>query len=381
MRRAIELAQRGLGETNPNPMVGCVLVKDGRVVGEGWHRRAGLPHAEAEALRAAGARARGATAYVNLEPCAHRGRTGPCAPALLQAGVRRVVAAVRDPHAVVAGRGFDLLRGGGVRVRTGVMAGPAALLNERFLVAAAADRPFVLLKAGLTLDGRIATAGGESKWITSPAQRRAARGLRRLHDAVAVGIATALADDPLLLPRPRTRRPFVRVVFDSRLRLPLGSRLVRSAGEAPVWVVTARGDPRRRRALEAAGVRVLAARAAGGRVGLRAALRLLRKEGLWSVMVEGGSALLGALLASRLFDQVALFRAPVLLGGQGGLPAFGGPDPRRLDQAVRLTAINPWTKDERRAPGIPGPELCEIWYPERRTTTEHVSRARARARR
>lgn len=372
MTRALELAERGLGETNPNPMVGCVIVKDGRIVGEGWHRRAGGPHAEVGALRAAGAAARGATAYVNLEPCAHQGRTPPCAPALLQAGVRRVVAAVRDPHPVVAGRGLALLERGGARVTRGILAGPASLLNERFLGAAAQERPFVLLKAALTLDGRIATARGESMWITSAAQRRAARALRRLHDAVAVGISTVLADDPLLLPSPRVRRPFMRVVFDSRLRLPPGSRLVRSARQAPVWVVTARPDARRRRALDAAGVRVLSVPGRAGRVGLAAALRALRGEGIWSLMVEGGSSLLGALVAARLFDQVALFRAPLLLGGRGSLPAFGGPDPRHLADAVRLTADNPFTGDGRRGPGTPGGDMCEIWYPEQRTTTAHV---------
>jgi diaminohydroxyphosphoribosylaminopyrimidine deaminase / 5-amino-6-(5-phosphoribosylamino)uracil reductase len=382
MARALELAERGLGETNPNPMVGCVIVRDGRIVGEGWHRRAGGPHAEVFALEAAGDRARGATAYVTLEPCAHHGRTPPCAPALARAGLRRVVAAVRDPHPVVDGRGFDVLRRAGLRVATGVLQARAALLNERFLAAAALDRPFVLLKAGLTLDGRIATAAGESKWITSPGQRRAARGLRRLHDAVAVGISTVLADDPLLLPLPRVRRPFVRVVFDSRLRLPPGSRLVRSAGRDPVWVVTASGDARRRRALEAAGVRVLRAGSrVKGRVPLPAGLRALRRAGVWSLMVEGGSELLGALLAARLFDQVALFRAPLLMGGRDSLPAFGGPGPRRLADAVRLTAVNPFTGDAARGPGMPGADLCEVWYP----VTDgrgrgHVHGARSRGR-
>jgi diaminohydroxyphosphoribosylaminopyrimidine deaminase/5-amino-6-(5-phosphoribosylamino)uracil reductase len=385
MARALELAERGLGETNPNPMVGCVIVRGGRVVGEGWHRHAGGPHAEAVAVQAAGGAARGATAYVNLEPCAHQGRTPPCAPLLARAGVARVVAAVGDPHAAVAGRGFDLLRGAGVSVATGALAGAASLLNERFLAAAPRAWPFVLLKAGITLDGRIATAGGDSRWITSAAQRRAARALRRLHDAVAVGISTVLADDPMLIPSPRLRRPCVRVVFDSRLRLPLGSRLARTARQAPVWVVGAGGHHERRRRLEAAGVRVLSAGArAGSRVSLASALRVLRREGIWSLMVEGGSALLGTLLAGRLFDQVALFRAPLLLGGRDSLPAFGGPNPRRLARAVRLTAANPFTGDARRAPGMPSAELCEVWYPvatARRAGgrgREHGTRERAR---
>jgi diaminohydroxyphosphoribosylaminopyrimidine deaminase/5-amino-6-(5-phosphoribosylamino)uracil reductase len=378
MARALDLAERGLGETNPNPMVGCVVVRDGRIVGEGWHRRAGSPHAESIALEAAGERARGATAYVTLEPCAHQGRTPPCAPALVRAGLRRVVAAMGDPHAVVAGRGYDILRGAGVRVATGVLQARAALLNQRFLTAAALDRPFVLLKAGLTLDGRIATAAGESKWITSSRQRREGRALRRLHDAVAVGISTVLADDPLLLPVPRLRRPFVRVVFDSRLRLPPGSRLARSAGRDPVWVVTASDDARRRRALEEAGVRVLSAGPrAGGRVPLPSALRALRRAGLWSVMVEGGSELLGALLAARLFDQVALFRAPLLMGGRDSLSAFGGRGPRRLADAVRLTDVNPLTGETGRGPGMPGAHSCEVWYP---VTDGARGRSRSRSR-
>jgi diaminohydroxyphosphoribosylaminopyrimidine deaminase/5-amino-6-(5-phosphoribosylamino)uracil reductase len=238
MARALELARRGLGETNPNPVVGCVLVKGDRAVGEGWHRRAGGPHAEVHALRAAGPAARGATAYVTLEPCAHEGRTGPCAPELLRAGVRRVVAALRDPNPQVSGRGLGALRRGGVEVSVGAGAAEATSLNERFLIAARLLRPFVMLKAAMTLDGRIATAAGESKWITSAAARQKARALRRLHDGVAVGVGTALADDPLLLPEPRTRRPFHRVVFDSRLRMPRDGRLLRTARESPLWIVT-----------------------------------------------------------------------------------------------------------------------------------------------
>jgi diaminohydroxyphosphoribosylaminopyrimidine deaminase/5-amino-6-(5-phosphoribosylamino)uracil reductase len=364
MARALELARRGLGETNPNPMVGCVLVKRGRVVGEGWHRRAGGPHAEAQALRAAGGAARGATAYVTLEPCAHQGRTPPCAPALLQAGVRRVVAALRDPNPVVNGRGLASLRRAGVEVVVGVAADEAAALNERFVIAARLGRPFVMLKAAMTLDGRIATAAGESKWITAAPLRRRARALRRLHDGVAVGVGTVLADDPLLLPQPRTRRPFHRVIFDSRLRTPLRSRLVSSAGDSPLWIVTTEAAAGRE-ALEARGVRVLAAPAPDGHVDLARALTVLRAEGLWSLMVEGGSDLLGALLAARLFDQVALFRAPLLLGGRHSRPAFGGPDPARLSDGVRLTAHSPIVGPRRTAvsPAAAADGAYEIWYP------------------
>jgi diaminohydroxyphosphoribosylaminopyrimidine deaminase/5-amino-6-(5-phosphoribosylamino)uracil reductase len=364
MARALDLARRGLGETNPNPVVGCVIVKNGRVVGEGWHRRAGGPHAEVHALRAAGTAARGATAYVTLEPCSHQGRTPPCAPDLVQAGLRRVVAAMRDPSAPVNGRGLAILRRAGLEVEHGTLADAATLLNERFVTAARLARPFVLLKAAMTLDGRIATAAGESKWITSPAQRRRARALRRLHDAVAVGVGTVLADDPLLLPQPRTRRAVHRIVFDSRLRLPLTSRLVATARQAPVWVVTTDAAAGRVQ-MEARGVRVLSSPGRDARVDLDWALERLRAEGLWSIMVEGGSEVLGALLARGLFDQVALFRAPLLLGGRGSRPAFGGPDPAHLSQAARLSARSPLLPPTSRAlsPAAAPDGSYELWYP------------------
>jgi diaminohydroxyphosphoribosylaminopyrimidine deaminase/5-amino-6-(5-phosphoribosylamino)uracil reductase len=359
MARALALARKGLGETNPNPMVGCVVVKDGRVIGEAFHRRAGAEHAEVGALRRAGAAADGATLYVNLEPCAHQGRTPPCAPLVAASGVRRAVVSIRDPNPLVDGGGLRALRRAGIAVTVGVAAAEARELNERFLVAAPGRRPFVMLKAALTLDGRIATAGRRSRWITSPRQRAAARALRRLHDGVAVGIGTVLADDPMLLPSPAVARPFVRVVFDSRLRLPVDSRLARSGRRWPVWVVTRGGDARRRSALERKGVVVLEVPGRGRQIALGPALRALRRAGLWSLMVEGGSELLGSFLAARAFDQVALFRAPLLMGGKGSLAAFGGPDPGSVSAAVRMTRI-----DHPLVPrGAAGPDLFEAWRP------------------
>jgi len=367
MARALDLAERGRGETNPNPMVGCVVVKDDRVVGEAWHRRAGAAHAEVLALEQAGAKARGATLYVNLEPCAHQGRTPPCAPRVAAAGLRRVVAAVRDPNPAVDGRGLALIRRAGAAVTTGVMQSDALLLNEPFLVAARRQRPFVLLKAALTLDGRIATRSGDSRWITSPPQRREARRMRRNHDAVAVGIGTVLADDPRLLPHPAVHRPFHRIVFDAHLRLPPDSRLVRSARRSPVWAIClAAADPRRRSRLEARGVTVVTAPGRAGEVSLPGALREMRQRGIWSVMVEGGSELLGSFLAARLFDQVALFRAPLLLGGRSSRPAFGGPDPARVSGALRMTRRSPLLGRERGAYEAPPPYdgPFELWYPQ-----------------
>lgn len=365
MARALDLAERGRGETNPNPMVGCVVVKDDRVVGEGWHARAGGPHAEVLALERAGERARGATLYVNLEPCAHHGRTPPCAARLASAGLKRVVAAVRDPNPAVDGRGLARLRRTGLAVTVGVMESDALLLNEPFLVAARRRRPFVLLKAALTLDGRIATRSGDSKWITSPAQRKEARRMRRRHDAVAVGIGTVLADDPLLLPQPAVHRPFRRIVFDSNLRLPPDSRLARSARRSPVWAMCLRADARRRRRLEARGVIVIVGPGRAGRVSLPWALGEMRRRGLWSVMVEGGSELLGSFLAARLLDQVALFPAPLLMGGRDSRPAFGGHGPSRVAGALRLTRRSPLLGKEHGADTAVPPDdaLFALWYP------------------
>lgn len=359
MRRALALARRGLGETNPNPMVGCVVVKGGRVVGEDFHRWAGGGHAEARALARAGSAARGATLYVTLEPCAHQGRTPPCAPMVARSGVRRVVAAIADPNPLVNGAGFRALRRAGIAVSIGAAEAEARALNQRFLVAAAGRRPFVLLKAAVTLDGRIATAAGQSRWITSPAQRDAARALRRLHDGVAVGIGTVLADDPMLLPSPAVDRPFVRVVFDSRLRLPPDGRLARSARRNPVLVLTRATAHGKRAALEKRGVIIVEVPGRGAQVAIAGALRVLRRLGVFSLMVEGGSELLGSFLAARLFDELALFRAPLLLGGRSSLAAFGGPGPRSISGALRMSRVDdPVLPRQASAPG-----LLEMWRP------------------
>jgi diaminohydroxyphosphoribosylaminopyrimidine deaminase/5-amino-6-(5-phosphoribosylamino)uracil reductase len=280
---------------------------------------------------------------------------------VVESGIARVVAAMRDPNPRVAGRGLSLLRRAGIAVETGLLAAEAARLDERFLAWVRLGRPFVLLKAALTLDGKIATASLRSKWITSPAQRRQARWLRRLHDAVLVGVGTALADDPLLLPSPRTRRPFLRVVLDSRLVLPAGSRLARTAApRTPVLALSCAPEPARRRELEAAGVQVAEVAVESGRVSLPAAVEALGARGVTSVMVEGGSEVLGSFLGARLVDQVALFRAPLLLGGRGSRAAFGGEDPLEIREALRLEPVPaepafPW----------PWPPQFELWRPKR----------------
>lgn len=327
MGTALALAGRALGAAWPNPAVGCVLVQPreggagGVVVGRGWTQPSGRPHAEAEALKRAGSHARGATAYVSLEPCAHQGATPPCAEALVEAGIKRAVIAVSDPDPRVAGQGIAILSGAGVEVTTGVAETEAAEVNAGFFLRVRDGRPLVTWKAATTLDGRIATHGGESRWITGEVARDMAHFLRARHDAVMVGIGTVLADDPALacrLPGLRSRSP-VRVVIDGRLRLPLTSQLVVTAREIPTWLVALPGgEPRRRRAYTDCGIEVIEAKGdEDGHLDVRIALSQLGKHGLTRVLVEGGSQLVAALLRYDLVDRIAWFRAPCIIGGDG----------------------------------------------------------------
>ena len=343
MRRAVTLAERALGETNPNPMVGCVLAKNGRVIGEGFHARAGLLHAEPSALLAAGARARGATVYVTLEPCAPNAqkRTPACAPLLIEAGVARVVVGVRDQNPRVKGRGLRALRRAGIEVVEGVLGEECARLTRHFNVACARQLPWVCLKAGMTLDGRIATASGVSKWITSPAQRRAARSLRRLFDAVVVGIGTAATDDPLLLPEPAVRRPFARVVLDPKLRLPPDSRLVASADRHPLILLCEEGATGNREALAGHGAMILSVRSSRGRLEVDHVLDTLFALGMSALLVEGGSEVHGSFVRARRFDEFVMFRAPLILGGRASRGVVGGDDPPDLLSAARLRRARP----------------------------------------
>ena len=329
MRRALALAARGWGQTAPNPMVGAVVVRDGEVVGEGWHTQLGAPHAEVEALRDAGARAKGATVYVTLEPCNHHGRTGPCTEALLAAGVARVVAAIADPHPVAQG-GAARLREAGLEVRVGVEEVGARELNAPFLHAITSDRPFVELKMAVSLDGAIADHTRQQAWLTGPASRAEVHRLRAGADAVAVGIGTVLADDPALTVREGTppRVPPLRVVFDTSARLPLMSRLARTARDTPVLVVCWAPDPAHAAALEHTGVELLHAAT------LSHALRALKGRGIHSLLVEGGAALASSLLQEALVDRLVIFRAPLFVGA-GSLPAFGGLPAATVDQARR----------------------------------------------
>ena len=351
MKAALALGRRGLGGTAPNPSVGCILVNDGRVVGRGWTQPGGRPHAEAEALRRAGTAARGATAYVTLEPCAHRGRTPPCADALIEAGVARVAVALDDPDVRVAGSGLARLAAAGIVVESGVCAEPVIDDLGGYLKRQREGRPRFSLKLATSLDGRIATAGGDSKWITGAPARTRGHALRAVHDAVMVGIGTALADDPLLTCRlPGIKRRTVRIVLDSHARLPAENRLVRTAAEHPVWQFTAT------EALDAAPGAAPVRRFAcpvdnAGRLDLPAVAATLGAEGLNDVLVEGGGQVAASLMRAHLADRVYWFRAGAVLGGDAR-PAVGSLGLERLADAGR------WQVQSREPCGD---DLLEIW--------------------
>ena len=315
MRAALALARRGLGLTAPNPAVGCILVKEGRALGRGWTQPGGRPHAETEALARAGKAAQGATAYVSLEPCAHHGQTPPCTEALIAAGIARCVVAAEDPDDRVAGQGLEQLRAAGIEVESGVMAEEAAALNQGHMLSRREGRPLVSLKLATTLDGRIATAGGESRWITGPQARARTHLLRAEHDAVMVGSETALLDDPELtvrLPGLEGRKP-LRVVLDRRLRLPEVHRLVQGAKHHPTMVMTLDSQVASGAALAEAGVELVGL-PGDGRV--EDALTALAARGVTRLLVEGGAALAAALLKAERVDRLYWFRAPSVLGGE-----------------------------------------------------------------
>jgi len=318
MAAAVALSRRARGSTWPNPAVGCLLVQAGRIVGQGITAPGGRPHAETQALAMAGPAASGATAYVTLEPCAHHGQTPPCATALIHAGIARVVVAATDPDPRVNGGGIAALRAAGIEVTEGIGAAAAHDILAGFFTRIRHGRPLVTLKLATTLDGRIATASGDSQWITGIAARRAGHALRGQHDAVLVGVGTVLADNPDLTCRipGYTARPMVRVVADSHLRTPLTARIVATAREHPTWLVHRDGaDPARRQALTQAGVLCLEVPAAPSGVDIAALLTALGTQGLTSIFAEGGAQLAAALVRAGTVDRLAWFHAPSLLGG------------------------------------------------------------------
>ena len=339
MREAFELARRGRALASPNPMVGAVLVRDGEVVGRGFHTYGGVQHAEIVALAEAGEKARGATLYINLEPCSHQGRTPPCAGALIEAGVARVVAPMADPNPLVAGKGFQKLRDAGVEVEmAGEFDAEAAKLNEPFVHFMRTARPLVTLKAAITLDGKISAPDDNRGWITSERARAHVQDLRHDSDAILTGIGTVLADDCLLNDRtalPRCR-PLLRIVVDSQLRLPPDSKMVRSAAGDVVAVTTSAASADRRKALEARGVRVLVFDGRGGRADLRGVVEWLGRERYLSLMIEAGSKVNWSALETGIVDRVFFYYGTKILGGLEALPLAGGIGRRRRADAIRV---------------------------------------------
>jgi diaminohydroxyphosphoribosylaminopyrimidine deaminase / 5-amino-6-(5-phosphoribosylamino)uracil reductase len=342
MREALDLARQGRALASPNPMVGAVLERDGEVVGRGFHTWAGLKHAEILALEEAGERARGATLYLNLEPCSHQGRTGPCADALIAAGVARVVTAMQDPNPLVAGDGIRQLRAAGIEVSiAGEYTAEAEKLNEPFVHFMRRGRPLVTLKTAITLDGKISAPDDNSGWITSERARAHVQQLRHDHDAILTGIGTVLADDCLLSDRsglPRAR-PLLRVVMDSQLRIPLDSRMVRSAAADLLVVTTTASSHERRKALESRGVRVILCDGPGGRASLRGAIECLGKERCLSLMIEAGAKVNWNALENEVVDKIFFYYGTKILGGMEALPLAGGIGRRRRVDAIRVRDI------------------------------------------
>ncbi len=344
MTRALQLAARGRGRTSPNPMVGAVVVSGGRTVGEGFHRQAGGPHAEVIALQAAGSRAKGGTLYVTLEPCSHTNkRTPPCVPAILAAGIRHVVVAMRDPNPRVNGEGLRQLKRAGVRLSVGCLEERAVQLNASYVHRMRTGRPLIVLKMAMTLDGKTATASGESQWITGPEARRHAHHLRSQVDAIMVGVNTVLADDPQLTVRlghPIARQP-LRVIMDSRLRTPLAANLLsQRLRRGTVLATTHYASKIRLARLRQRGIQILVLPSERGQVSLRACLRQLAKMGINQLLLEGGSELAASALRSGVVDRLRLYIAARLLGGNDAKGIIGGFCPPRLARALSVSGLS-----------------------------------------
>ncbi|MBR4908343.1 MAG: bifunctional diaminohydroxyphosphoribosylaminopyrimidine deaminase/5-amino-6-(5-phosphoribosylamino)uracil reductase RibD [Acidaminococcaceae bacterium] len=339
MRRALELARRAEGDTSPNPMVGCVILdRDNHIVGEGWHRKAGTPHAEVNAIADMQAKhGEGYTAYVSLEPCSHWGRTGPCCEALIKAGIKRVVAAMEDPNPKVAGNGFRRLREAGIEVITGVCEKEARRLNEHFLLWVTQKRPFISLKFAETLDGKLATSVRDSHYVTGREAHVYSHYLRKIHDGILVGIGTVLDDDPELTTRLVEGKNPVRIILDSKARIPLTAKVLQ--GETKTLLVTGRSaDADKCRELaKRKNVTVISLPCEEGIIKINALLPALYEQGLTSVLVEGGSQVLGSFLDAGAADRVYAFIAPKLVGGKAALPAIGGTGISAMSQCATVT--------------------------------------------
>ena len=334
MSRALQLARKGMYTTDPNPRVGCVIVKDGEIVGEGWHERAGEPHAEVHALRAAGNKAVGATVYVTLEPCCHYGKTPPCSEALIKAQVARVVTAMQDPHSRVAGQGLQQLRDAGIEVETGVLEAQAQALNPGFIKRMQTGRPYVRCKLAMSLDGRTAMASGESKWITSEAARQDVQRLRARSSAIVTGVGTVLADDPNMTVRlDNAERQPLRVVVDTHLSMPVAARMLQIPGRT--LVMTCSDDEAAKETLEQAGAEVIWLPFSHNTVDLLAVLDTLGEMEVNEVLVETGATLSGAMLQAGLIDELIIYMAPLLMG-DGARGLFRLPGLEAMEQKINL---------------------------------------------
>ena len=342
MREALREARKGLGRTSPNPAVGAVIVNNGQPIAKGYHKKAGLPHAEVEVLAKLGGNARGCTIYITLEPCNHHGRTPPCTEAILKSGVSRVVVGMKDPNPDVSGGGCEFLKQHGIEVKTGVLETECRILNEAFLKYVLTKRPFVIAKSAITLDGWTGTAAGHSRWITNEKSRQFVHRLRDQVDAVMVGVGTILADDPRLttrIKRGRGRDP-LRIVVDTHLRTPVNARIVNHDSSANTLIVV--GDEVPPEALERypkKGVLILSCPTRDGRIDLPALMDILAEKSVTSILVEGGSSLTGSMLRERLIDKYYVFEAPKILGGDDGIPMVAGEGPKQMDQCLVLKNV------------------------------------------
>ncbi|HUI67463.1 MAG TPA: bifunctional diaminohydroxyphosphoribosylaminopyrimidine deaminase/5-amino-6-(5-phosphoribosylamino)uracil reductase RibD [Nitrospirota bacterium] len=341
MRMALCLAEKARGRTSPNPMVGALVVKGSMVISRGYHRQAGEPHAEAIALKKAGKAAKGATLYVTLEPCSHTNkRTPPCSPLVIRSGVKRVVIAMIDPNPHVSGGGVKALRSAGIDVVAGMLESEAKKLNEAFIKHVTTGMPFVTLKIAQTLDGKIATASGESRWITGKEAREEGHRLRDTHDAILVGINTVLKDNPALTTRIPGGRDPIRVIVDTRLRTPLNAKVIAQKSSARTYIATLSGTPKEKfNKLLDAGAEILIARGTKGHIDLRSLMKMLTRFGVTSVLIEGGAEVNASALRSGIVDKVVMFIAPTIMTGRDSLCSIGGISPKKIGHAIRLANV------------------------------------------
>jgi len=341
MKMALGLAEKGLGRTNPNPVVGAVLVKNGRVISTGYHKGAGLAHAEIEALDRAGRKAKGATLYVNLEPCSHFGRTPPCVDRIIKEGIKRVVIGMRDPNPLVNGKGIAELKRHGIEVKDGVLEKEARNINRIFASYVTKKRPFVTIKVAQSMDGKIATYTGDSKWVTNEESRKFVHKLRSEADAVLVGVNTVIKDDPLLTARAfKAKRQPLRIVLDSALKIPMKSRIIKTGPGRVVIATTQKAPGRKKEALEKKGVIVLPLKEDRGKVDLQALLLSLAKRGVSHLLVEGGGNVAAGFVERNLADEILFFISPKIIGGKDAVTSIEGRGIERVAQAVRLNDVN-----------------------------------------